>query len=81
VTKENRPRDAVEREVDEGRALLGLIPDSVDPLRVVQIEDFDTCPCGGTHVSSLGEIGRVRITDCTSKGDQVQRIEFELSEP
>ena len=28
---------------------------SVDPLRVVQIEDFDTCPCGGTHVSSLGE--------------------------
>jgi len=81
VTKENRPRDAVEREVDEGRALLDLIPDSVDPLRVVEIEGFDMCPCGGTHVNSLGKVGRVRITDCSSKGDQVQRIEFELSEP
>jgi len=78
VTKENRPRDAVEREVDNGRALLDLIPDSVDPLRVIEIEGFDMCPCGGTHVTSLGEIGEIRITDCTSQGDEVERIEFEL---
>ncbi|AFZ74481.1 alanyl-tRNA editing protein [Natronobacterium gregoryi] len=78
VVKENRPRDVVEAEVDEGRALLDLIPDSVDPLRVVEIEAFDTCPCGGTHVSSLGEIGRVSIVDHTSKGEDVDRIEFEL---
>lgn len=81
VTKENRPRDAVERDVDEGRALLDLIPASVDPLRVVEIEGLDMCPCGGTHVKSLGEIGEIRITDCTSKGDQVERIEFELRDP
>jgi len=79
VHKENRPRDAVEREVDEGRALLDLIPDSVDPLRVVEIESFDMCPCGGTHVDSLGEIGRVTITDRTSKGADTERIEFELA--
>jgi misacylated tRNA(Ala) deacylase len=78
VRKENRPRDVVEAEVDEGRALLDLIPDSVDPLRVVEIEDFDACPCGGTHVDRLGELGRVAITDCTSKGAEVDRIEFEL---
>jgi misacylated tRNA(Ala) deacylase len=81
VTKENRPRTTVEAEVDEGRALLDLIPDSVDPLRVVEIEDFDMCPCGGTHVSSLGEIGRVTITDHTSKGEDIDRIEFELEQP
>lgn len=78
VTKENRPRDVVEAEVDEGRSLLDMIPDHVDPLRVVDIEDFDTCPCGGTHVDRLGEIGRVEITDRTSKGENVERLEFEL---
>lgn len=80
VVKEHRPREAVEAEVDEGRALLDLIPDSVDPLRVVEIEDFDMCPCGGTHVDTLGRIGRIDITDCTSKGEDVDRIEFELRE-
>ncbi|WP_267162309.1 alanyl-tRNA editing protein [Halovenus salina] len=78
VTKANRPREAVEREVDEGRALLNLIPDSVDPLRVVEVEGFDMCPCGGTHVDSLGDVGHVDIVDCTSKGADVDRIEFQL---
>lgn len=80
VRKENRARDIVERDVDEGRALLDLIPDSVDPLRVVEIEGFDMCPCGGTHVDSLGEIGRIEITNRVSKGEDVERIEFELRE-
>lgn len=78
VTKADRPRDDVEREVDEGRALLDLIPDSVDPLRVVEIDSFDMCPCGGTHVDSLGEIGHVNIINRTSKGAEVERIEFRL---
>ena len=80
VSKENRPRDRVEREVDKGRALLDLIPDSVDPLRVVEIDGSDMCPCGGTHVDRLGEVGGVRITDRTSKGGQVERIEFTLKD-
>jgi len=80
VTKANRPREVVEDRVDEGRALLDLIPDHVDPLRVVEIEAFDLCPCGGTHVDRLGEIGRIEITDRTSKGTEVDRVEFELSE-
>ncbi|MEF8814187.1 MAG: alanyl-tRNA editing protein [Halovenus sp.] len=81
VRKENRARDRVEANVDEGRALLGLIPDSVDPLRVVEIDSFDMCPCGGTHVDSLGDIGRVDIVDRTSKGADVERIEFRLKRP
>ena len=80
VSKADHPREQVEREVDEGRSLLHLIPDSVDPLRVVEIEGFDMCPCGGTHVDRLGEIGQVRITDRTSKGADVERIEFELAD-
>lgn len=79
VTKANRPRSEVEATVDEGRALLDLIPDSVDPLRVVEIQDFDVCPCGGTHVERLGEIGRIEITGRSSKGENTDRIEFTLA--
>ncbi|MEF8775202.1 MAG: alanyl-tRNA editing protein [Haloarculaceae archaeon] len=78
VTKAERPREEVEAETDEGRALLDLIPDSVDPLRVVEIEDYDYCPCGGTHVDHLGEIGRIEIVDTTRKGADTERIEFVL---
>lgn len=80
VIKENRPREQVERNVDEGRALLELIPDSVDPLRVVDIENFDMCPCGGTHVDNSSEIGEIEITNRTSKGTDTERIEFTLLE-
>lgn len=80
VIKEQRARDQVEREVDEGRALLELIPDSVDPLRVVEIDGFDMCPCGGTHVNSLSEIGSIEITNHTSKGADTERIEFVLTD-
>ena len=80
VTKSERPREEVEATTDEGRSLLHLIPDSVDPLRVVDIGEFDRCPCGGTHVDRLGEIGRVEITDRTSKGKDTVRLEFVLTE-
>lgn len=78
VEKKELPRDEVEDRVADGRTNLELIPDHVDPLRVVIVDDFDICPCGGTHVDSLGDIGALRITDCISKGADVQRIEFEL---
>jgi len=80
VTKENRPRERVEREVEEGRALLDLIPDHVDPLRIVEIDGFGTCPCGGTHVDSLSEIGEIEITNRESKGEDTDRITFVLED-
>ena len=81
VSKENRPRDAVEAAVPEGRTQLDLIPDHVDPLRVVEIDDYDICPCGGTHVDHLGAVGGIEIVDRVSKGADVERIEFELVDP
>jgi misacylated tRNA(Ala) deacylase len=52
----------------------------VDPLRVVEIAGFDLCPCGGTHVDRLGEVGRVRMTGWESKGADTVRVEFVLSD-
>lgn len=78
VEKKEMPRAEVEVQTPEGRGLLDLIPDHVDPLRMVKIGTLDLCPCGGTHVDRLGEIGRIRITDRISKGADVDRLEFEL---
>jgi misacylated tRNA(Ala) deacylase len=79
VEKTERPRAAVADAVPEGRTQLDLIPEHVDPLRVVAIDDFDLCPCGGTHVDRLGDVGAVRITNRVSKGASVERIEYELA--
>ncbi|WP_135665958.1 alanyl-tRNA editing protein [Halorhabdus rudnickae] len=78
VTKGERPRERVEANVAEGRSNLDLLPDHVGELRVVEIGDFDMCPCGGTHVDRTGAIGQIEITNRLSKGAAVERIEFEL---
>ncbi|WP_276273138.1 alanyl-tRNA editing protein [Haloarcula litorea] len=80
VEKAERPREVVEDETPAGRTQLDLIPDHVDPLRVVEIEGFDHCPCGGTHVDSTGALGGIRIVERTSKGADVERVTVELSE-
>lgn len=80
VRKKEMARELVEEQMTEGRTNLDLIPDSVDPLRVVVIGEDDICPCGGTHVDSIDEIGRINIVNRKSKGANVERLEFELEE-
>jgi alanyl-tRNA synthetase len=44
-------------------------------IRVIEIEDYDRSPCGGTHVRRTGEIGVIAILGCERyKGGA--RIEF-----
>lgn len=78
VEKSERSREAVEAAVPEGRTQFDLIPPGVDPLRVVAIDDFDLCPCGGTHVDRLGDVGTIRITG-VAEDDGVARIEYKLA--
>ena len=80
VQKTEMARDEAEARTPEGRGLLDLIPDHVDPLRMVEIGDFDLCPCGGTHVDRLSQVGRIRITNRESKGADVERLEFVLAD-
>lgn len=74
-------RERLAERVKPERANLDLIPTSVRELRVIEIDGLDACPCGGTHVRSLGEIGRVRILGKSSKGSETVRIEYELEPP
>ncbi|MFB6292472.1 MAG: alanyl-tRNA editing protein, partial [Candidatus Nanohaloarchaea archaeon] len=66
VEKKMMSRDRIEAQVEEGRTNLDLIPDHIDPLRAVVIDDEDVCPCGGTHVDNLKEIGTINIINRVS---------------
>ena len=79
VTKTNQSRIELEEDIDEGRAQMDLIPPSVDPLRVVRIGEYDVCPCGGTHVSKLGDIERVDITNHRVTEDGLSEVKFCLN--
>ncbi|MGD1877617.1 MAG: alanyl-tRNA editing protein [Kiloniellaceae bacterium] len=43
-------------------------------VRLLDIAGVDLQPCGGTHVSRTGEIGRVRVGKIENKGRQNRRI-------
>ncbi|MFP4619848.1 MAG: hypothetical protein ACLFM7_00920 [Bacteroidales bacterium] len=47
-------------------------------VRIVNVGDYDSCPCIGEHVSNTSEIGEFRITT-TSFENGVLRIRFKLN--
>jgi Ser-tRNA(Ala) deacylase AlaX len=51
--------------------------DTGDTIRIVQIGDYDACPCIDPHVSSSSEIPGFQITS-TSFDEGVLRIRFKL---
>ena len=55
------------------------IPSSITHLRVVEIDGVDLCPCAGTHVRSLSEIGKVNFIKKDNKGAQKLRLTYELN--
>ena len=57
-----------------------MLPSSVKKLRVITIGNIDVCPCAGTHVKSLGEIGQVEFTNKKNKGSQKLRLSYQLND-
>jgi misacylated tRNA(Ala) deacylase len=59
-------------------------PRGAGRIRLVRIgpegAPIDLQPCGGTHVRSLREIGRVEVLKMESKGRQNRRISFTLAD-
>ena len=58
-----------------------LLPKSVTRLRVISIGEIDVCPCAGTHVRSLKEIGKVKFVKRDNKGAGKQRLTYTLNSP
>ena len=55
-----------------------LPDDAGNTLRIVQIGDYDACPCIGPHVKSSGEISGFQITS-SNFDEGVLRIRFKLT--
>ena len=48
-------------------------------VRLVEFEQIDLQPCGGTHVARAGEIGEVRVSKIETKGKQNRRVIVEFA--
>ena len=57
-------------------------PRGTGRIRLMAVGDgvIDLQPCGGTHVASTGEIGRVRISKIENKGKRNRRIHIVFDE-
>ncbi|MDF2095848.1 alanyl-tRNA editing protein [Aquibaculum arenosum] len=54
-------------------------PSGSGKVRLLEIEGVDLQPCGGTHVRSTGEIGRLEVGKIENKGRQNRRINLRLA--
>jgi misacylated tRNA(Ala) deacylase len=75
------PRAEALADPDLIRTKVSLIPESVDPIRVIDIEGIDKQADGGTHVRSTSEVGRVRVVKTESKGKANKRMRIRLDGP
>lgn len=75
------PRVEALADPDLIRTKVSLIPEIVDPIRVIDIQGLDKQADGGTHVRSTGEVGTVRVVKTESKGKANKRMRIELVDP
>ena len=71
-------RASLEKRLDSQRSNLDLLPKFISKLRIVEIQDFDICPCAGTHVKNTSEIPRVKEIRRETKGKDTDRIIYSL---
>jgi misacylated tRNA(Ala) deacylase len=74
------PRAEALADPDLIRTKVSLIPESVDPIRVIDIEGIDKQADGGTHVRSTAEVGPVRVAKTENKGRAFKRMRIELAD-
>ena len=53
-------------------------PENADNIRLVKIGNIDLQPCGGTHVKSTGEVGKIVVSKVEKKGKRNRRVNVKL---
>jgi len=74
------PRAEALADPDLIRTKVNLLPESIDPIRVIEIGTIDKQADGGTHVANTSEVGRVAVVKTESKGKGNKRMRIELVE-
>ncbi|MBS7653080.1 MAG: alanyl-tRNA editing protein [Candidatus Bathyarchaeia archaeon] len=83
IVVENRPVkieildriEAISRLRSYGKITFDL-PKDAEWIRIVEIEGWDISACKGLHVRRTGELGSIRLLKRTSKGRNLDRVEF-----
>ena len=69
VTDSQMTRNEINAIMPQERTNMDLLPAFINDLRVITIgEREDMCPCAGTHVRNISEIGQLEFTGKKSKG-------------
>ena len=66
--------------IDEAREKFNVVrlpEDAGDQFRIIEIGDYDACPCIGQHVNNTDEIGQFKIVS-SSFNEGVLRMRFKL---
>jgi misacylated tRNA(Ala) deacylase len=66
--------DELDRQPELVRTLSVQPPRGAGRIRLLDIAGVDLQPCGGTHVATTGEIGRVAVTKVENKGRRNKRV-------
>jgi len=78
------PRWIDEAELEANQQLVRTMsvkpPSGSGRVRLLEIDGVDLQPCGGTHVRSTGEIGRVVVGKIENKGRQNRRFNLTLAD-
>lgn len=72
------PRAVWDQHPTARSALVPLAPD-VDPVRLIEIDGVDLCPCGGTHVRSTAEVGAVELRPVGGRAAGSARVSYVLA--
>lgn len=72
--------DDLDRRPDLVRTMSVVPPRTGGRVRLVEIDGLDLQACGGTHVRSTREIGRVRVAKIEKKGRQNRRVQVVFDE-
>jgi misacylated tRNA(Ala) deacylase len=70
--------EELDRQPELVRTLSVQPPRGAGRIRLLEISGVDLQPCGGTHVASTGEIGRLLVTRVENKGRHNRRVHLAL---
>ncbi len=73
--------DELDAQPELVRTMSAKPPRGTGKVRLVNFEGIDLQPCGGTHVKSTAEIGRVRVSKVEKKGRQNRRVSVVFDNP
>jgi alanyl-tRNA synthetase len=74
IVEEFMPREEANKKFN-----LSRLPDSAgDILRIINVGEYDACPCNGVHVANTSKIGKFKIVS-HSYENNIERIRFKIT--